>query len=154
MPVRTVMLVATFLCMFCGPAHADFKYTQSGQFTNGVAQVKAVFRTQATEVTVYVQDAFLRIDLPTVGMESSIWRVVGRFKLSPRTEPTASQPLTKSAHVRRRQKEQFPSHPVITQDLNLRLTSTGKMRTLLDQTAQNTRVEISYNSMESLVVDS
>jgi len=48
--------------------------------------------------------------------------------------------------------QQFPSH--ITQDLNLKLTSTGKTRTLLNQTAQNTKVEISHNSKEFLVIDS
>ena len=64
MPLRAVMLVATLLCIFCGLAHADFKYKQSGQFTNGVAQVKAALSTQTAQVTVYVQGAFLRIDLP------------------------------------------------------------------------------------------
>jgi hypothetical protein len=37
---------------------------QSGQFTTGVAQVKASLGTQETEATVYVQGAFLWIDLP------------------------------------------------------------------------------------------
>jgi len=64
MSARTVMLVATFLCLFCGLGEADFQYKQSGQFTTGVAQVKAALGTQATEATVYVQGAFLRIDLP------------------------------------------------------------------------------------------
>ena len=45
--------------MFCEMAHAGFKYTQSGQFTNDVAQVKAFLGIQATEITVYVQDPFL-----------------------------------------------------------------------------------------------
>jgi hypothetical protein len=148
------MLVATFHCMFCGMAHADFKYTQSGQFTNGLAQVKAVLGTQATEVTVYVQDAFLRIDLPdgTYG----IIDLEGRREIQ--VDPkTRTYSIAHFDEIRARDKaisEQFPSHPVITQDLNLRLTSTGKTRTLLDQTAQETKVEVSYNSMESLVVDS
>ena len=103
MRVRTVMRVATLLCMFCGLAHADFKYTQSGQFTNGVAQVKAVLGTQATEVTIYVKGAFLRIDLPDGTYGIIIWTIAEKFKLIPRPEPTASEPLMKSVHVIRRQ---------------------------------------------------
>src|SRR6516165_6814253 len=149
---RILMLVAAFFGMFCEVAHADFKYTQSGQFTNGVAQVKAILGTQATEVTVYVQDAFLRIDLPdgTYG----IIDLEGRREIQ--VDPkNRTYSIATFDEIRARDKatsEQFPSH--ITQDLNLRLTSTGKTRTLLDQTVEDTRVEISPNSMESLVVDS
>jgi hypothetical protein len=64
MPVRTVMLVATFLCTLGAQAHADFRYKQSGQLSNGPANAKAAFGTQGAEVTIYVQGAFLRIDLP------------------------------------------------------------------------------------------
>jgi hypothetical protein len=74
------MLVAAFLGMFCEMAHADFKYTQSGQFTNGVAQVKAFLGIQATEITVYVQDPFLRIDLAALVSErnKSVTNLLGR----------------------------------------------------------------------------
>ena len=146
------MRVATLLCMFCGLAHADFKYTQSGQFTNGVAQVKAVLGTQATEVTIYVQGAFLRIDLPdgTYGIIDLDNR--REIQIDPKTRTYS---IGTFDEIRARDKatsEQFPSH--ITQDLNLRVTSTGKTRTLLDQTAQDTKVEISHNSRQSLMIDS
>jgi hypothetical protein len=61
MPVRTIVLFAKFPC---GLAHADFKYMQSGQFTNSVAEAKAAFGTQITQVTIYVKGEFLRLDLP------------------------------------------------------------------------------------------
>jgi hypothetical protein len=43
--------------MICVPSHADFKYTQSGPLTNGVAKAKEAFGTQSTEVTIYVKGA-------------------------------------------------------------------------------------------------
>jgi len=146
------VLVATFLCMFCGLAHADFKYTQSGQFTNGLAQVKAVLGTQAAEVTVYVQGAFLRIDLPdgTYG----IIDLDGRrdIQIDPKTRTYS---IATFDEIRARDKassEQFPSH--MTQDLSLKVTSTGETRTLLHQTAQDTKLAIQHNSKQSLVIDS
>ena len=146
------MLVATLLCMFYGLAHADFKYTQSGQFTNGVARIKAALGTQAAEVTVSLQGAFLRIDLSdgTYG----IIDLDGRrdIQVDPKTRTYS---IATFDEIRARDKatsQQFPAH--FTQDLSLRVTSTGKTRTLLNQTAQDTSVEIGFNSTESLVIDS
>lgn len=152
MLVRTCMLVTTFLWMFWGSAHADFKYAQSGQFTNGVAQVKSVLGTQAAQVTVYVQGTFLRIDLPdsTYGIVDLEGR--REIQVDPKNRTYC---IATFDEIRERDKatsEQFPSH--FTQDLNLKLTSTGRARTLLDQTAQETKVEISHNSTDSLVIDS
>ena len=149
---RTVVLGAMFLCMFCRPTHADFKYTQSGQFTNGLAQVKALLSTQAAEVTVYVQGAFLRIDLPdgTYG----IIDLDGHrdIQIDPKARTYSIATFDEIRARDRATSQQFPAHA--TQDLSLRVTSAGKTRTLLDQTAQETRIEIGYNSTESLVIDS
>ena len=152
MPLRAVMLVATLLCIFCGLAHADFKYKQSGQFTNGVAKVKAALGPQAAEVTAYVQGAFLRIDLPdgTYG----IIDLDGRrdIQVDPKTRTYS---IATFDEIRARDKatsQQFPAH--FTQDLSLRVTSTGKTRTLLNQTAKDTRAKIGYNSTETSVIDS
>lgn len=60
---RTCTLVAISLFLICVPSRADFKYTQSGQFTNGVDKAKAAFDAQAIEVTIYVKGTSLRIDL-------------------------------------------------------------------------------------------
>jgi hypothetical protein len=152
MPLRTVMFVATLLCISCGLAHADFKYTQSGQFTNGLARIKAAVGSQAAEVTFSVQGAILRIDLPdgTYG----IIDLEGRREIQ--VDPkNRTYSIVTFDEIRARDKEtseKFPSH--VTQDLSLNVTSTGKTRTLLDKTAQETMVEISHNSMQSLVVDS
>jgi hypothetical protein len=108
--------------------------------------------TQATEVTVYVQDAFLRIDLPdgTYG----IIDLEGRreIQVDPKNRTYSIATFDEIPAQHKATSEKFPSH--ITQDLSLTLTSTGKTRTLLDQTAQDTKVEIAYNSTESLVIDS
>ena len=154
MPVRTVILLGTFLCMVCGLAHADFKYTQSGQLSNGVAKAKAIFGAQASEVTIYVKGAFLRIDLPDG--RYGIIDLDGRrdIQLDPKTR-TFSVVTFDAIHAGEKETaQQFPSH--ITQDLNLTVTSTGKTRTLLEQTAQEIRVEtkLPQNPTESLVIDS
>jgi len=154
MLLRAVMLVATFFGMVCGLAHADFKYTQSGQLSNGAANFKAAFGTQAAEVTIYVQGAFLRIDLPDG--RYGIIDLDGRrdIQVDPKTRTFSVVTFDAIHAAEKATAQQFPSH--ITQDLNLTVTSTGKTRTLLDQTAQDTRVEtkIPQNSTESLVVDS
>ena len=152
MQVRAVMLVATLLCMFCGLAHADFKYTQSGQFTNGVARVKAALGTQAAEVTVSVQGAFLRIDLPDGAY--GIIDLDGRrdIQVDPKTRTYSIATLDEIRARDKATSQQFPAH--FTQDLSLRVTSTGKTRTLLNQTAQDTSIEIGFNSTESSVIDS
>jgi len=154
MPVRTVMLVATFLCTLCAQAHADFRYKQSGQLSNGGASLKAAFGTQAAEVTIYVQGAFLRIDLPDG--RYGIIDLDGRrdIQVDPETRTFSVVSFDAIHAAEKAAARQFPSH--ITQDLNLTVTSTGKTRTLLDQTAQDTRVEtkIPHNSTESLVIDS
>jgi hypothetical protein len=138
--------------MFCGLAHADFKYTQSGQFTNGVAKAKATFGTQVSEITIYVQGASLRIDLPDGSY--GIIDLEGRREIQ--VEPkTRTYTVVTFDEIRARDKassQQFPAH--FTQDLSLKVTSTRKTRTLLDQAAQDTRVEIPYHSTESLVIDS
>jgi len=150
MLLRTVMLVATFFGMVCGLAHADFKYTQSAQFTNGIAQAKAAFGTQPADVTIYVQGAFLRIDLP-----DDMYGIIdldGRKEIQ--VDPkTRTYSIVTFEEIRNRDKEasqQFPSH--ITQDLALAASSTGKTLTLLDQTARNTKVEI-RNSTQASTID-
>jgi hypothetical protein len=148
------MLVATFFGMVCGLAHADFRYKQSGQLSNGVANAKAVFGTQAAEITIYVQGPFLRIDLPDG--RYGIIDLDGRrdIQVDPKTR-TFSIVTFDAIHAgEKATAQQFPLH--ITEDLNLTVTSTGKTRTLLDQTAQDTRVEIKdpYNPTESSVIDS
>ena len=154
MPVRTVMLVATFLCTLCAQAHADFKYKQSGQLSNGDAKAKAVFGTQAAEVTIYVQGAFLRIDLPDG--RYGIIDLDGRrdIQVDPKTRTFSVVTFDAIQAGEKRTAQEFPAH--ITQDLNLTVTSAGKTRTLLGQTAQDIRVEIKspYTPTESSVIDS
>lgn len=125
---RTCTLVAASLFLICVPSRADFKYTQSGQFTNGVDKAKAAFDAQATEVTIYVKSASLRIDLPdgTYG----IIDLEGQRDIE--VDPKArTYSVVKFDDIRARDKaasQQFPSH--ITEDARLTVTSTGKTQTL------------------------
>lgn len=149
---RTCILVATSLFMICVPSRADFKYTQSGQFTNGVAKAKEAFGTQATEVTIYVKGASLRIDLPD-GMYGIIDLEGQRdIQVDPKTWTYS---VAKFDDIRARDKaasQQFPSH--ITEDIKPTATSTGKTQTLLGQTAQDTNVGLQHNAADSLIIDS
>ncbi len=126
---RTCTLVAISLSLICVPSRADFKYTQSGQFTNGVDKAKAAFDAQATEVTIYVKGTSLRIDLPdgTYG----IIDLEGQRDIQ--VDPKARiYSVVMFDDIRARDKEtsqQFSSH--ITEDAKVTVTSTGKMRTLL-----------------------
>lgn len=138
--------------MFCGLAHADFKYTQSGQFTNGIAKAKAALSTQAEEITVYVQGASLRIDLPDGRYGIIDLEGHREIQVDPKNQTYSIVTFDEIRAVVKATSQQFPAH--FTQDLSLKVTSTGKTRTLLDQTAQDTKVEILYNSMESLAIDS
>ena len=149
---RILILVAMSLIMICVPSHADFKYTQSGQLTNGIAKAKEAFGTQSTEVTIYVKGASLRIDLPdgTYGIVD----LEGQRDIQ--VDPsTRSYSVAKFDDIRERGKaasQQFPSH--ITEDIKPTSTSTGKTRTLLGQTAQDTNIGLQHNSADSLVIDS
>jgi hypothetical protein len=149
---RTFLLVATSLLMICVPSRADFKYTQSGELTNGVAKAKAGFDTQAAEVTIYVKGASLRIDLRdgTYG----IIDLEGQrdIQIDPKTRTYS---VAKFDDIRARDKaasEQFPSH--ITEAVKPTATSTGKTQTLLGQTAQDTNIGLGRNSADSLMIDS
>ena len=149
---RTCTLVAASLFLICVPSRADFKYTQSGQFTNGVDKAKAAFDAQATEVTIYVKRASLRIDLPDVTY--GIIDLQGQRDIE--VDPKArTYSVVKFDDIRARDKaasQQFPSH--IREDARLTVTSTGKTQTLLGQTAQDTNIGLQQNSAESLMVDS
>ena len=105
MPVRTIVLVTTFLC---GLAHADFRYTQSGRFTNGGGQAKAAFGIQATQVTIYVKGEFLRIDLPDGGYGIIDLNGHRDIQVDPKTRTYSIVTLMKSVHVTRRRHNSFP----------------------------------------------
>ncbi len=138
--------------LICVPSRADFKYTQSGQFTNGVDKAQSAFDAKATEVTIYVKGASLRIDLPDgtygiIDLESQ-----RDIQIDPKTRTYS---VVKFDDIRASNKEtsqQFPSH--ITEDEKLTVTSTGKTRTLLAQTAQETSIGLQHNSADSSVIDS